>query len=144
VKLEEVPQDKGMIDRNRREVCYAVDKDGHYVMAPSAGWSSKKVANDQAWHMIREKVDAVTAKVRAGELSPLAYHMARNQMNVGLLAKYVRYSRLRVWWHLRPKVFERLSDQTLKPYAELFDIEIIALKKVPNRPCTDANTRQAV
>ncbi len=137
MKLEDVPQDKGMIDRNLQEVCYAVDKDGHYVMAPSAGWDPKRVANDQAWDMIREKVDATVDKIHAGKLSSLAYHMTRNQMNVGLLAKYVRYSRFRVWWHLRPKVFERLTDEDLRPYADLFDLDTTALRKVPD--CARAN-----
>jgi hypothetical protein len=141
VKLEDVPQDQGMIDCNLTEVCYAVDHNGRYVIAPSAGWHPKNVANDQAWSLIREKVDAVTAKICAGKLSPLAYYMACNQMNIGLLAKYVRYNRLRVWWHLRPNVFNRLTDQILRPYAELFNIEIAALKIVPDRPCTNGNKR---
>ncbi|MGD8844766.1 MAG: hypothetical protein PVJ84_11105 [Desulfobacteraceae bacterium] len=137
MKLEEVPQDTGMIDSNRREVCYAVDKEGHYVMAPSAGWEPKKVANDQAWDMVRKKVEAAVAKIRAGKLSPLAYHMARNQMGVGLLAKYVRSSRLKVWWHLRPKVFERLTNKELEPYADLFDLKADALKNVPDANCAN-------
>lgn len=132
MKLYEVPQDQGMIDGDRREVCYAVDRDGRYTLAPSAGWEPKNVANDQAWDLIREKVDATMAKIRSGKLSPLAYHMVRNQMNVGLLAKYVRYSRLRVWWHLRPKVFDRLTSEVLKPYADLFDLEVAALINVPD------------
>ncbi len=132
MKLDEVPQDQGMIDGDRREVCYAVDKDGRYILAESAGWEPKNVANDQAWDLIKEEVNATVAKIRAGKQSPLAYHMARNQMNVGLLAKYVRYNRLRVWWHLRPKVFDRLTPEVLKPYADLFDLEVAALKKVPS------------
>jgi hypothetical protein len=106
-------------------------------MAPSAGWEPKKVANDQAWDMVRKKVEAAVAKIRAGKLSPLAYHMARNQMGVGLLAKYVRSSQLKVWWHLRPKVFERLTNKELEPYADLFDLKADALKNVPDANCAN-------
>ena len=120
-----------MIDGNRHEICYAVDEQGRYVLSPSRGWEPKNVANQQAWELIREEVEATLAKIRAGKLSPLAYHMVRNQMSVGLLAKYVPNGRLRVRWHLRPAVFERLTPQELKPYADLFEVQPEALKKVP-------------
>jgi hypothetical protein len=131
MKIEDVPQDQGMIDGNRHEICYAVDAQGRYVLRPSRGWEPKNVANRQAWELIREEVEATLAKIRAGKLSPLAYHMVRNQMSVGLLAKYVPYSRLRVRWHLRPAVFQRLTPEELKPYADLFEVAPEALKKVP-------------
>lgn len=132
MKIDQVPQDQGMIDGDRYEVCYAVNKEGHYVLVQSTGWEPKNVVNDQAWGLIKEKVAATAAKVRAGKLSPLAYHMVCNQMNVGLLSKYIPYGRLRVWRHLRPKVFHRLSSEELQPYADLFDLSVAELKKVPD------------
>lgn len=132
MKVDEVPQDQGMIDGDLQEVCYAVNEEGRYVLAQSAGWEPKNVVNDQAWDLINEKLATTMANIRAGKQSPLAYHMVRNQMNVGLLAKYVPYGRLRVWWHLRPKVFDRLTSKVLKPYADLFDLDVVDLKKVPD------------
>lgn len=134
MKIEDVPQDKGMIDNDTlREICYAVDPEGRYVLAQSAGWEPKNVANGQAWELIRETVLAALSKIRAGKLSPLAYHMAKNQMNAGLLAKYVGYSRLRVWRHLRPAGFRRLTPDMLQRYAAVFDLEVDALQQVPNK-----------
>lgn len=142
MKIDDVPQDKGMIDGNRHEICYAVDDEGRYVLSASRGWEPKNVANQQAWMLIREEVNAVIAKIRAGRLSPLAYHMVRNQMNVALLAKYVPYSRLRVRWHMRPKVFDRLTPEQLKPYADLFEVAPEALKTVPEfAPAPEADSR---
>ena len=132
MELDQVPQDQGMIDGDRREICYAVNEEGRYVLVQSAGWEPKNIVNDQAWDLIKAEVAAAAEKVRAGKRSPLAYHMARNQMNVGLLSKYVPYNRLRVWRHLRPKVFHRLSSEELKPYADLFDLSVDELKKVPD------------
>ena len=133
MKIEDVPQDRGMIDGDRREICYAVDDDGRYVLRSSQGWEPKNVANLQAWDLIREEVMATLAKVRSGKLSPLAYHMVRNQMNVGLLSKYVPYGRLRVWWHLRPGAFARLTPEMLKPYADLFELDLAAITSVPDQ-----------
>ncbi len=131
MKIDDVPQDKGVIDGDLTEICYAVDSQGRYVLSPSRGWDPKNVANRQAWDVIRKEIHHSLEKIRAGKLSPLAYHMVRNQMNVGLLSKYVPYSRLRVRWHLRPAVFNRLTSEQLKPYADLFEVAPQALKEVP-------------
>lgn len=131
MKTSDVPQDRGMITDDRREICYAVNENGRYVLAQSAGWVVKNIANDQAWEIIRRQVDATLAKIEAGELSPLAFHMVRNQMNVGLLAKYVRINRWRVKRHLKPEVFKRLKPSVLKKYAEVFEIGVEQLSEIP-------------
>ena len=134
MKLNEVPQDRGIIDDDKiHEVCYAVDDQGTYTTAQSSGWDPKNVANDQAWEIIEENVNQVISKIKAGKRSPLAYHMAFNQMNIGLLADYVELSRLFVWWHLKPAGFRRLNMDMLKRYANVFSIEIDELKTVPDR-----------
>ena len=133
MKISEVPQDMGMIDDGTlREICYAVDEEGRYVLTPSAGWEPKNIANDQAWEMIRVQVSRTLAKIRSGKLSPLAYHMARHQMTLGLLAKYVGYSRFRVWQHLRPSGFGRLTADILRRYAEVFEVSLEELQRVPD------------
>jgi len=132
MKLNEVPQDRGMITGQTREICYAVDKNGRYVLVPSAGWEPKNLANDQAWTLIKAEIDAALLKVKNGKRSPLAFHMANNQMTPGLLAKYAHCSRWRVWLHLRPRGFARLTPRMLQRYAEVFDIDVTTLKTVPD------------
>jgi DNA-binding phage protein len=121
-----------MIDEDRlKEVCYAVDEDGSFVLAESAGWDPKNIANDQAWDLINEQVKETLEKIKSGKLSPLAYHMVRNQMGLGLLAKYAGLNRLRVWRHLKPAGFKRLKRQQLKRYAKIFGIDVADLAKIP-------------
>jgi hypothetical protein len=132
MKLNDVPQDRGMITGQSHEICYAVGEDGRYVLAPSTGWEPKNLANSQAWDLVKAEIDTVLKKIRAGKLSPLAFHMVNNQMNVGLLAKYARYSCWRVWLHLRPRGFRHLTPSMQKRYAEIFEIEVDALKTVPD------------
>lgn len=131
MKISEVPQDRGMIQGQLKEICYAVDENGAFVLAKSAGWEPKNIANDQAWELIKEQVKDTVAKINAGKLSPLAYHMVRNLMGVGLLAKYVGYSRLRVWRHLRPTGFRRLKPAQLKRYADIFAMDVQDLSRIP-------------
>jgi hypothetical protein len=131
MKIDEVPQNKGMITDGLREICYAVDENGRYILAQSAGWEPKNIANDQAWMLIEEEVSQTVKKIKAGKLSPLAFHMAKNQMNVSLLSKYVGFNRLRVNFHLKPSVFRRLKPSILKRYSRIFEIEVEELLKIP-------------
>jgi hypothetical protein len=131
MKVSEVPQDRGMITGSVQEICYAVNENGRYVLASSAGWEPKNTANDQAWELIRTEVAETLEKIRAGRRSPLAFHLVNNQMSPGLLAKYAGCNRLRVWLHLRPWGFSRLTPRMLQRYAEIFDMDPAALKTVP-------------
>lgn len=130
MKKKDVPQDFGMAD-GISEVCYAVDDDGKYVLVPSGGWEPKNITLKQAWEVLEERVSGVAKKVEAGELSPLAYYMVKNQMNVRLLSKYVNFSRWRVKRHLKPVVFKQLNLSVLLRYADLFGISVEQLCKMP-------------
>ena len=132
MKISDVPQDRGMIDQeNVAEVCYAVDDEGRYVLSPSAGWEPKNIANDQAWEVIRGQLVAVIAKINKGKLSPLAYHMVKNQMTPALLAKYAECSWWRVRRHLKPSGFKTMSIEMCRRYSELFEIPMEALGEIP-------------
>ena len=130
MRKEEVPQDSCLLD-GQREICYAVDASGHYVLAPTAGWEPSNIANIQAWEVIRAELEATSAAVRAGRQSPLAYHMVRTQMDVPLLADYVSLWRWQVRRHLRPEIFARLKPALLQRYADLFQISVAALQRLP-------------
>jgi hypothetical protein len=127
---KEVPQDNGVLD-HWHNIQYAVDENGRYTLVPSSGWEAANIANYQAWGIIEERLSQVIEKVSAGDLSPLAYHMEKNLMDIGLLAKYVRISRWRVKRHLRTDVFRRLPLNVLERYAKFFNISIEELQKVP-------------
>ena len=108
-----------------------MDEAGRYVQTESAGWAPKNIANDQAWELIQAQVANALGNIHAGRRSPLAFHMAINQMNIGLLSKYVRMNRWRVRRHLKPGVFKGLPPQILKRYADVFEITVEHLLKVP-------------
>ena len=112
------------------EVCYAVDEDGRYNLVSSAGWEPKNIANDQAWEVIARSLQEKRQAVLAGRVSPLAYQMAKHQMDIGLLAKYVDLWGWQVRRHLRPAVFARLSDKVLARYAALFGLSVDELRDI--------------
>ncbi len=132
MKVDEVPQDPGIIKDGRCEICYAVDRDGSYVLYGSKGWTPKNIANSQAWDVINNRIRAVAEQVRKGKESPLAFYMVQHQMDVRLLAKYAGISRWRVRRHLKPAVFEKLGARILSRYADLFEISVDQIKRIPN------------
>jgi hypothetical protein len=133
MEKQDVPQDQGLAG-DMREVTYAVNADGRYEAVPSCGWQPKTVALRQAWAVILEDLARIEARVRRGERSPLAWHMTRHQMGIGLLAKYAGVSRLRVYCHLRPWWFRRLDQPLLARYAEIFGIGLAELQTLPDSP----------
>ena len=131
MKRTEVPQEEESIHVGHQRACYATDEQGRYVVVGSIGWGIEKIVNGQANDEVREQIAATLARVRRGEVSLLAYHIARRQMGVGLLAAYSGFSRLRVHWHLRPKVFTRLPENILQRYATALQVPVADLCALP-------------
>jgi len=125
-----VPQDAGM-SGGMKEITYAVDEQGRYTLVPSLGWEPKVIANRLAWREIAEEIAETHRRVRAGELSPLAFHMARHQMTPGLLARYAGIWRWRVRRHMKPAVFARLGPHLIGRYARILGMSPIELKALP-------------
>lgn len=132
MRKEEVPQDAAILDQ-WREITYAVDADGRYVLTPSAGWDAANLANLQAWQAIAEAIDAALQRVRAGEASPLAFHMACHQMDVALLAAYAGVASWRVRRHLKPRHYRKLSADLRSRYARVFHLPVEQLDHLPER-----------
>lgn len=135
MKIAEVPQQaEGSMLKGHQRACYAQAEDGSYRVVGSRGWEVENIVNAEAVAEIRRTVVDAHARVMRGEVSPLAYHMARTQMDVALLAAYTGFWRVRVRYHLRPAVFARLSPALLARYADALGIGVDALKAVPPTP----------
>lgn len=123
MKSKDVPQDDAnMLQGKFREPVYSLDKDGNYTTVKSVGWDPKNEVMKEAWDLVNEKIEIVKQKVIQGELSPIAYFIEKNLMDVSLLAKYMGLWKWTVKKHLKPKNFNKLSDEILEKYAKVFDI----------------------
>jgi hypothetical protein len=129
MKKEEVPQDDAnMLEGKLKEPCYAVDEEGKYTTVASVGWEPKNIIMQQAWDAVHEKVEDIRKKVEQGELSPIAYYMEKQLMDLGVLAGYTGYFRWTVKRHLKMKNFLKLKDHQLQKYADAFDLDLQILK----------------
>jgi hypothetical protein len=128
MKKKEVPQDEGFNEGLLEDVYYVLDDDGNYTVVGSTGWQPKTDAMLQAWEVIHEKVEQVRQQVLAGELSPIAYYMEKNLMDVKLLSEYTDLPKRKVRKHLKPDRFNQLDDKILARYAETLGITVETLR----------------
>jgi len=129
MKDKEVPQDDAnMLQGKFKEPVYSLDESGNYTTVKSVGWAPKNAVMQQAWDNINEKVELTRQKVISGELSPLAYFMEKNMMDTKLLAQYMGFWNWTVKKHLKPKNFNKLSDEIISKYADVLDITPEELK----------------
>lgn len=120
---DDVPQDKGVLGQ-WHEISYAVDQDGKYVKVPSSGWEPANIANELAWQQIDQQIEEIRHKVKGEELSPLAYYMAKNNMDVGLLSQYTGLPKRKIRYHLTAKGFRDLKERDLKRYADALAMSV--------------------
>lgn len=123
LKKEDVPQESGILGRWRR-LNYAVGEGGGYETVQSVGSEAVNVANGLAWELVRAREDEARERVKRGEESPLAFHMARAMMDAALAAQYTGISRRKVKKHLTPHGFSALTEEELARYAEVLELSV--------------------
>jgi len=131
MEKDKVPQDDAnMLEGKFKVLKYAVDKDGKYTTVKSVGWEPENVALEKAWDVVNKEISDAKEKVLKGELSPLAYHMAKNMMDEKLLSKYAGLSVGKIRDHLKPDVFATLEPEIVRNYAHVFKIDANDITKL--------------
>ena len=130
MKKEDVPQDVSALGKITKEVCYATDSEGKYTTELSKGWDVKITALDKAWEDIDVRIANARQKVLNGEASPLLFFMEKGIMDISLLADYTGFWQWQIKRHLKPDVFNNLSDKKLQRYAEVFNVSVDDLKNM--------------
>jgi len=128
MKKEEIPQDDGALNKLTREVVYAVDNTGKYTTELSTGWDVKSTALDAAWKDIEERVAAAKQKVINKQASPLLYFMELRLMDMAIVSAYTGFWKWTIRQHMKPAVFNKLSEKKLQQYATAFNVTIADLK----------------
>jgi len=128
MKKEELPQDPSALTGITRELCYVKDNSGKYTTGLSSGWQVKKDALENAWDAIKEKTEAARLMVKNGQKSPVYYFMELKLMDFPVLSGYTGFWIFSIKRHLKPAVFDTLSEKKLRIYANAFDITVEELK----------------
>jgi len=128
MKKDEIPQDPSALDKFTKEVCYAVDSSGNYTTELSRGWEVKATALDVAWKDIEQRIATARQKVQRKEASPLLFFMELRLMDTGIVSAYTGFWKWQVKRHLKPDVFDNLSEKKLQKYATAFNVSVTELK----------------
>jgi hypothetical protein len=113
-----------------KELIYSYGTDGQYHRNVGFHDETDRLILQQAWDHFNDRIEEARQRVRAGKASPIVYYMEKflaDPLNLSMMAGI---SIWRVKWHLNPGVFKRLSEKTLKKYADAFNISVDQLKKV--------------
>jgi hypothetical protein len=128
MKKEDVPQDLGALGKITKEICYATDESGKYTTQLSNGWDVKATALDTAWNDVEERIAKAKQKVTDNQASPILFFMEKALMDLEILAGYTGFWQWQVKRHLKPDVFNSLSENKLQKYADVFSVSIADLK----------------
>lgn len=129
MKKQDIPQDESNLkSANMTEVLYVTDENNNYSTANSIGWEAKKAALDESMALINERIQQAKEDVANNLVSPIIYFMEFNKMDFSVLASYMGMWQWTVKRHAKPKNFKKLSDSTLKKYADTFGISADELK----------------
>lgn len=131
MKKGEVPQDVRPEYNGERRALYATDEAGGYTTVPSAGWQADGIVNQQAVDEYRRLADEALARARAGNASPLEFHMYDRRMELETLAEATGLWRWRVRRHLQPAHFAKLSAALKQRYADALGVAVERLEKLP-------------
>jgi len=113
-----------------RELLYTYDEDGKYHRTIGYHGEPDRVILQQAWDHFGERIEDARKQVIAGKASPIVYYMEKTLADPLNLSMMAGISLWRVKWHLKPGVFKRLNEKTLKKYADAFNISVDQLKNV--------------
>jgi len=130
MKKNELPQDPSVLDKFTKDLCYVVDESGHYTTGLSRGWEVKAAALDLAWDDIKERTEDARQKALKGDVSPLLFFMELKLMDLDTLAGYSGFWKWQIKRHMKPAVFNRLSEKKLKRYADIFEVSVSDFKNV--------------
>lgn len=133
MKVEDVPQDARFFQNSvARDVCYALDEQGNYQAVVSMGWNVKADALQTVLDDVEEQCEPIRQRVLRHEVSPLAYHMEKNLMDIDMLAENSGISKRKVKKHMEYDEFQKLDRKTLENYAYTLRISVEELLTVPN------------
>lgn len=128
MKKSDIPQDESALSNYVKELCYAVDENGKYATGLSTGWEVKAQALNLTLSDVQKRVNDAIQKVKNKEASPILVYMEANMMDIGILSAYTGFWKFTIKRHLKPKIFQTLSNNKLQKYAEVFNVSIEQLK----------------
>ncbi|RXJ79362.1 hypothetical protein [Arcobacter sp. F2176] len=127
MKKIDVPQENNSTLDGQKKVMYGTDDNGEFQRINYAS-SVEEYATITAVEEYKELEKECLEDIQNNIASPIKYYMYKNRMDLPTLTSAVDMFSFRVKRHLKMKIFKKLKDDTIKKYADAFNIEIEELK----------------
>jgi len=125
MEKDKVPQDdENLLEGKTKLIQYAIDENGNYIKVLSSGWEPENIALKQAWEVINKKIEKTKSQVLSNKLSPLAYYIEKNMMDISMLSQLTKIPRRIIKKHLVPDNFKKINQKNLSEYAFVFNISV--------------------
>lgn len=109
---------------------YDVDENGNYHHGMKNNWGHKEITNKQTWVIVHERLEEARKRVFDGSSSPVEYYMEMCIMDIKLLSQFTGIAKWRIRRHMKPSVFNKLSEKVLKKYADAFEVSMDELRDI--------------
>jgi len=83
---------------------------------------------DDAWEAVEERIEKARLMVSTKVKSPIFYFMELNLMDITTLSAYTGFWKFFIKRHMKPEIFQKLSNVQLEKYAKAFKIAVADLK----------------
>lgn len=113
-----------------REMLYSEYANGKFEKNVGYHGEADRVTLQQAWDLFNDRIEEARQKVLSGQASPILYYMEKTLVTPMDLSMHAGINVWRVKRHLKPNVFSKLNEKTLRKYAEAFNITLDQLKNV--------------
>jgi len=133
MKQEEVPQENNKTLSGIKKAIYATDTKGNYVAIASDGWEVEEIVTSQAVEEFERLAKDALLKVQNKEISPLAYHMVKNRMDLALLAQTTGFFKWTIKRDFKVEKFATMSEKRALIYAEVMGITVDELRSIPRK-----------
>lgn len=127
MKKIDVPQENNSTLDGQKKVMYGTNDNGDFQRINYAS-SVEEYATITAVEEYKELEKECLEDIQNNIASPLKYYMYKNRMDLPTLSSAVDMFSFRVKRHLKMKIFKKLKDDTIKKYADAFNIKIEDLK----------------
>ena len=123
-----IPQEKNSTLNGQQKVMYVKNNSGEFSRV-NYGSSAEEFATLTAVNEYKVLELECLEEIKKGIASPIKYFMYKNRMDLPTLCSGVGMFGFRVKRHLKMKHFNKLNDEILKRYSNLFDISLKELKE---------------
>ena len=124
----------GYVDCPQQQVIIYVEKeDGKYGPIQTGSYITSNYLDD--YELKRKNLEEfLKKKIQCGEISPIHYYMVLEDLTISELAARVRLRKGKVKKHLRHEYFHLISAESLKLYADVFNVAVDDLVQLMNAP----------